>query len=1037
MSNELKEVRVRLKLVDGETLTSNEQIASPDDAIKVMKPFLSELDRESLVTVNLDTKNHPINFNVVSIGDTAESMVPIQNIFKSSILSNATKVMMFHNHPSGDITPSNHDLVATANAILAGRLMNIEVLDHIIIGNGNDEYYSIMEKNKDILETPERYSNLGKLITEANNKSTLHEIDNYDKEIILENDKELFIKRVLDDLSSELDSEGLDYTLERTHVCKLQSQSYDGIVFKANNNNIGITFNIDRMYEEYSTSDEQDEMYNHSLNQMVEQAVDHAKGTVEININNLVDYQYAKDRLYIDLVGIEGNEEMLKTIPHRKVEDLAIVYRLFVDRDGDGIKSTLVTNNLFNEYEIDEETLHNDALKSAQKIFPLKLSGMSEVMEELTGAPREMFLQDGKEMQYIVSNEDRYRGAGTIFYPDTFKQISDYISPSEPQNFYVLPSSIHEVIVVPDSDDQLSVERMNSIVQSINNEQVAVEDRLSNQAYHYDVEDEVFETAEKYLERKHGIIMKSNHMMLNEDISSQYHTDEMKRFIDSYAQLHQNTHRMQNYDNYDFSSIVSEKNDVEYYSNREKKVYRYYSTQRPLDIGTFPIGQNNLVNFDDREMVSVDGIRAWGYVEYNHPLDEDLINNFELKEISADFLLDSQKVNLHETEKTYTYSREKKSSQEQVKEYRQRVANDFAHVLDENEKNKQLTWIKDWSGIGGEPRSMITNKRYRGFNNFALSLAASIRGYKDPRWITFNGLKKYKDAHINKGQHGVTIQRWLILDTTKQKGEKDRIIDFPEYTRLIKYDGREETDFRAFPKFSTVFNAEQCTGIPELVIERNKDITQSEYVTKAAESMNVQIINDGGDQAFYKPMDDTIHLPEEEVFKTEYGYNATALHEIGHATGAAKRLNRNLQNAFGSDDYAFEELVAEMTSCFTAIRLKPNEAELDEYIKHNTDNHLAYVKGWAEAIRKNPECLEKAINLALLATDYIDLNAGMITMEQFNQEHRNEIVMKEVDGVFQATHVNIEQQVNQSNTQVISPNVKSIQPTLDGISLEQ
>ena len=65
MSNELKEVRVRLKLVDGETLTSNEQIASPDDAIKVMKPFLSELDRESLVTVNLDTKNHPINYEKI------------------------------------------------------------------------------------------------------------------------------------------------------------------------------------------------------------------------------------------------------------------------------------------------------------------------------------------------------------------------------------------------------------------------------------------------------------------------------------------------------------------------------------------------------------------------------------------------------------------------------------------------------------------------------------------------------------------------------------------------------------------------------------------------------------------------------------------------------------------------------------------------------------------------------------------------------------------------------------------------------------
>ncbi len=152
----LKQVKVRLKLAEAEPLYSTEQITTPDKAAEVMAEVLAQMDREYCCVVNLDGANHPINFNVVSIGDVNQAHVPIQNVFKSAILSNASSIMMFHNHPSGSVMASREDIDVTKRLIEAGKIMNIPVLDHIIVGGGTAERFSFKEEKPEMFNVSEQ-----------------------------------------------------------------------------------------------------------------------------------------------------------------------------------------------------------------------------------------------------------------------------------------------------------------------------------------------------------------------------------------------------------------------------------------------------------------------------------------------------------------------------------------------------------------------------------------------------------------------------------------------------------------------------------------------------------------------------------------------------------------------------------------------------------------------------------------------------------------------------------------------------------------
>ena len=142
----LKEAEVRMVLNEGNSpLYNTKPIVTPERAIEVVADFLKQLDREHVVVINLDMRNKPINYHVVSIGTINKSMFDCGNIFKTALLSNAVSIIMLHNHPSGVTDASREDLVATENVISAGRILGIQCIDHIIVGNGNESYNSLAE----------------------------------------------------------------------------------------------------------------------------------------------------------------------------------------------------------------------------------------------------------------------------------------------------------------------------------------------------------------------------------------------------------------------------------------------------------------------------------------------------------------------------------------------------------------------------------------------------------------------------------------------------------------------------------------------------------------------------------------------------------------------------------------------------------------------------------------------------------------------------------------------------------------------------
>ena len=137
---------VCIRLAEGMSLYSAEPMSTPDRAVEVMRKELSQYDREVLCVVNLNSKLRPINFNIVSIGTINQSLADIPNIFKSCLLSNASGLLLMHNHPSGDPTPSQDDISLTKRVIAAGKLMGISCLDHVIVGGQSGANYSMREE---------------------------------------------------------------------------------------------------------------------------------------------------------------------------------------------------------------------------------------------------------------------------------------------------------------------------------------------------------------------------------------------------------------------------------------------------------------------------------------------------------------------------------------------------------------------------------------------------------------------------------------------------------------------------------------------------------------------------------------------------------------------------------------------------------------------------------------------------------------------------------------------------------------------------
>ena len=206
----------------------------------------------------------------------------------------------------------------------------------------------------------------------------------------------------------------------------------------------------------------------------------------------------------------EANKEVLENAPHQLKEDLAITYHVVVGKDQDGLSSMFIKNDLLEQYGISAEQLHEDAMKSSPRVMAPEVSSIGALIDEmyqknilmLTPDEREMLqetLQESSEMPtfFVVTNTDRIDGAGVIFYPEFMDSMGELLG----NDFFILPSSIHEMLVLPD-DGQVDAEMLRDMVKEVNATQVAPAERLTNDIYHFDTKDHVFEKADRFTERQ-------------------------------------------------------------------------------------------------------------------------------------------------------------------------------------------------------------------------------------------------------------------------------------------------------------------------------------------------------------------------------------------------------------------------------------------------------------------------------------------------------------------------------------------------------
>ncbi|MDO4649671.1 MAG: DUF5688 family protein [Eubacteriales bacterium] len=317
-----------------------------------------------------------------------------------------------------------------------------------------------------------------------------------------------FTDKLEQNLKVALEDGPMKASVVRHDVEKMQGQSYTAITVSPANSNVGMNINADALYEQMEYGATYQNVVSHALNQ----ATTFLEDAPKFDVAAITDYSQMKDRLFVDVVGAERNAGILSKVPHVQVEDMAMVYRIQVgQRDGE-VASALITNQMMDSMGVTTEQLHEDALANAAQLHPAKVQNLSEVLAEMSGMPVEM-IESSAPPLIVVSNEDKIKGASALFYPDMMDQIAKQVG----GDFFVLPSSIHEVLAMPDTGE-LNVDELKAMVTSINGDVVDPADVLTDQVYHYDSKDRIFERGDKFEARQAEKELKSERTSVLKDL---------------------------------------------------------------------------------------------------------------------------------------------------------------------------------------------------------------------------------------------------------------------------------------------------------------------------------------------------------------------------------------------------------------------------------------------------------------------------------------------------------------------------------------
>ena len=279
------------------------------------------------------------------------------------------------------------------------------------------------------------------------------------------------------------------------------NETYDAFTIKHTGSDVGLNISVTEGYRAYAT-DEAD--INTIANAMVNRTVEALLNAPVISegINDIQNYDVMKNKLVMEVVSAETNAELLATVPHKDIEDMAVVYRFDVkDIVGEGA-TVNVTNKMLDNYGITPEQLHADAVKNAPEIRPIVIQGMAEVLAKQMGVEdMEMLglnIPPEHEQIFVASVPDNIHGAGILAYEDFMDKASERVGN---QSFFILPSSIHELLIVPDNG-MMDLHSLEQMVREVNATTVDPSEKLTDNVYHYDAKDKIFELGGKFVERQ-------------------------------------------------------------------------------------------------------------------------------------------------------------------------------------------------------------------------------------------------------------------------------------------------------------------------------------------------------------------------------------------------------------------------------------------------------------------------------------------------------------------------------------------------------
>lgn len=328
-------------------------------------------------------------------------------------------------------------------------------------------------------------------------------------------------------------------------------------------------------------------------------------------------------------------------------------------------------------------------------------------------------------------------------------------------------------------------------------------------------------------------------------------------------------------------------------------------------------------------------------------------------------------------------------------------------IINTIEKVGHLPWQKDWVGSGadGTAKNYVSKKEYTGANfllNFDVKFDEDGKGYLvpikfvQPYYLTFNQIRETK-ASLKKDSKARRVIYYTMIFNYDNGTLKFKTTDKAKFTEFVKSQGLTKEDLKAhlvkIPviKYYNVFRADDCTGLkfPSDKIDSKKvnPIEQAQQLIDGYK--NPPTYTFIGDRAYYQPSTDTLNMPKITAFNKEASYYCTYFHELTHSTGAKKRLDRDFSGKFGSKNYAYEELIAELGAVFMC-----SEAGI---LFQTKENSAKYLKNWntvlVTELENDNRFFLKASAQSQKAVNYI-LNRNSDTEKE--EEEKNTASVKKV-----------------------------------------